>query len=49
MIAIACRATLKDGRQIWIPPNGRPFWTDYQPTIELTDEELAKYLPWWRG
>lgn len=42
-IATAWQITLKDGRQIWMPPEGRPFWTDYQPVRYLTDEEIALY------
>lgn len=27
------------GRGYWVPPTGRPFWTDYSPCVDFTDAE----------
>lgn len=42
-LAVAGMIDLLDGRRIWIPPTGRPFWTHTQPTRVLTDDELAEF------
>lgn len=42
-VAVAYMMNFEDGRRIWVPPTGRPFWTDRQPVRDLTDEELKKY------
>jgi hypothetical protein len=39
-LAVACWIDFKDGRRLWIPPEGRPFWCHCQPVRDATDEEL---------
>lgn len=37
-ICIACKRG-----DIWIPPSGRPIWTNKPNARELTDEEMKHY------
>ena len=43
-VSTAWQITLRDGRQIWVPAVGRPFWTDRQPTKDLTDDEIKEFI-----
>ena len=44
-IAFASQKDLPDGRRIWVPPKGRPYWVG-GPNAgpSLTDEEIERYL-----
>lgn len=35
---------LKDGRRIWVPSQGRPFWIYPYHKIELTNQEIKEYI-----
>jgi len=44
-IAIASRVKTSDGKYIWIPPGGKPYWIEHPNAgRNLTDEEIQKYL-----
>lgn len=42
-VAVGLSGTI-NGRMLWVPPNGTPYWTDKQPVEYLTPEEIRKYL-----
>ena len=44
-LAIARNVGLKDGRTIWVPPRGKPFWSHLNPPVDLTADEAVRYLP----
>jgi len=44
-VAAAMCRDFRDGRRIWVPPTGKPFWAHCSPTVNLTDEEIRRYLP----
>jgi hypothetical protein len=39
----ALQIDLEDGRRIWVPPVGRPFWAHVPTTRSLTDDELKEF------
>ena len=42
--SIAASIDLPDGRRIWIPPSGRPYWVGgANAGPDLTDAELERY------
>lgn len=43
-IAVARQLDLPDGRRIWVPPTGKPFWCHCQPTVDLTDDEIKQFV-----
>jgi hypothetical protein len=40
----ATQIDLPDGRRVWIPPTGRPYWCHEQPCKDLTDEEIRTVI-----
>lgn len=44
-LALATMIDLNDGRRIWIPPTGRPYWCHTQPCVNLTDAEIEELIP----
>lgn len=44
IISQAYQVDLRDGRRIWVPPVGRPFYIYFNRTVELTDYEIKEYL-----
>lgn len=44
ILFISKQIDLKDGRRIWVPPDGKPFWIYPHHQIELTDEEVKEYI-----
>jgi len=53
VIAIAASVNIPDVGNVWLPPTGRPYWTDRQGAPYLTEEEVEKYLSYfprlWRN
>jgi hypothetical protein len=46
-IIASCCIDLSNGKRIWIPPTGRPFWVlTSRPNAgpDLTDEEIEKFI-----
>lgn len=44
-IPIAGRIELEDGRMIWVPPNGKPYWIEWPNAGRvLTDKEIKDYI-----
>lgn len=43
-VACATQLDFPDGRRIWVPPTGQPYWVIYGGTQFLTDQEIEKYL-----
>lgn len=39
-IAMAARYDFPDGRCLWVPPTGRPYWVHCNPAVDATDDEL---------
>ena len=47
MIALAYSVTWQ-GRTVWVPPYGNPFFTDRNPAQDMTPEQVADFWKWWQ-